>query len=99
MVAARAEWDVPAAGEPRQGCWLDSVAATDESEMLRATEAEMRPESVPDWDRLDDEGRRFVARAIANGHSLYERVRILAALADQLQQQLHAAGTASAPRE
>lgn len=98
MVAARAGWDVLAPGDEPRACWLDSATATDKAEMLRATEAEMRPDSVPGWDQLGGEGRRFLTRALANARPPYERLRILAALADQLQQQLHAAGVAGAPR-
>lgn len=97
-VAARAGWDVLATGDEPGACWLDSATATDEAEMLRATEAEMRSDSVPGWDQLGGEGRRFLTRALANARPPYERLRILAVLADQLQQQLHAAGVAGAPR-
>jgi hypothetical protein len=85
MVATRREWDAP---RDAQACWLDDVIATDEAEMLRNTEAETRPESVPWWDKLDDEGKRSLTRTIANARTLHERVQILTALAEQLQQQV-----------
>jgi hypothetical protein len=87
MVAARGEWDTTATEEP---CWLDHVTATDEAEMLRKTEAETQQEAVSWWNQLDDEGKRFITRTIANARSLSERVQILAALVEQLQQQVPA---------
>jgi hypothetical protein len=88
MVATRSEWDTVPGDDPAQSSWLDYVTATDEAEMLRNTEAETRPKSVPWWNKLDDEGKRSVTRTIANARTLYERVQILTALAEQLQQQL-----------
>jgi hypothetical protein len=99
MVATRNEWDKPAVGdEPPQMCWLDYVTAIDDAEMLRRTEAETRPESVPWWDQLDDDGKRFITRTVANARSLSERIQILTALAEQLQQQLLAANGVESQR-
>jgi len=98
MVAARSEWDKPTAlNEPT--CWLDSVTATDESAILRTVESQNAAEPPAWWGSLDDEGRRFVSRTVANAQSLYERVQVLAALAEQLQQKIHAAEVAHSQTE
>ena len=91
MVATRSEWDKPTPddGTP-QPCWLDSLTATDESQLLKKVEAGTLPELAGSWDRIDEPGRRFIARAIASAQALYEKVQILAALAERLQQQIHA---------
>ena len=92
MVAARSDWDVPPDPHgPRPTCWLDSVTATGEAELLKAVELGTRSEAVGGWEHLDDEARRFITRTVANARSLHETVQVLAALAERLQQQLHAA--------
>jgi hypothetical protein len=95
MVAMRSEWDKAPSAENAM-CWLDSAAATEEAEMLRNVETELPLSSLAWWERLDDDGKRFVARSVANGRSLYERVQVLAALAEQLQQQVLALQSAGA---
>ncbi len=98
MVAARGEWDRPAAEEePQPACWLDAVTATDEAVMLRAVENDTPGEPARWWDRIDEQGQRFVARVIANAQTLSEKVQVLAALAERLQQQIDAGASVTAP--
>lgn len=101
MVATRNEWDrPPSEDETVQPTWLDSLAATDEVEMLRTTEASALPELTGCWDQIGEEGRHYVTRVVANARSLYETVQALAALAERLQQQVLASARAGAnPRE
>jgi hypothetical protein len=96
MIATRSEWDKRVPGDAPAQSWLDHVTATEEAEMLRKTEAETRPEALAWWNQLDEEGKRFITRTIANARTLYERVQILTALAEQLQQQVLAATDAEA---
>lgn len=96
MVAARVEWDAPADGAPRAACWLDGLTAADESATLRDFETRTAAEPPAWWDKLDEAGQRDIARTAANAQSLYERVQVLAALAERLQQQLHAVEVATA---
>jgi hypothetical protein len=86
MVARRSEWDKPAPGDD-PASWLNRVMYTDEAEMVRNTKVEA-PELLAVWDRIDETARRFITRVIANANSLSERVDVLAALAEQLQQQV-----------
>jgi hypothetical protein len=89
MVAARGEWDSSAPeGDTPPACWLDSVSATDEAELLKNVESGTLPELADSWDRIDEQGKRFIARTVASAQALYETVQLLAALAEQLQQQL-----------
>lgn len=81
MVAARHEWD-DAAG----GSWLDAAAAPDEP-----PDPGTLPELARSWDRMDDDARRFVARLIDTARTSHDHVAALAALAEQLQQQVVAA--------
>jgi hypothetical protein len=92
MVAMRAVWD-GAAVDPTtpSACWLDSLTATDDAEMLRTTEADTQSDRTSWWKQIDEEGRRFITRTVASARTLYEQVQVLAALAEQLQQRLNAA--------
>ena len=92
MVATRSEWDTPT---PDPGlsppCWFETLTATDESALLQATEAGTIPELASAWPHMSDNAKQFITRVIANANTLYEQVQVLAALAEQLQQRLHAA--------
>ena len=92
MVAIRSEWDKPAPeNESLPPCWLDTLTATDESIMLKTIELATIPDLAAAWPHMSEEARRFVTRVIANANTLSEQVQVLAALAEQLQQRLHAA--------
>jgi hypothetical protein len=88
MIQTRREWDaLDGADSPSEGCWLDSVAATDEVTLIAATDPQTLPELAGSWDRMDEEAKQFIKRIIGNSHSLHEKVNVIAALAEQLQQQ------------
>jgi hypothetical protein len=92
MVATRSDWDKPIPeGETPPASWMDSVTATDESEMSKRIDAGTIPEFAEGWPRLSEEAKRYITRVIANANTLYEQVQVLAVLAEQLQQRLHAA--------
>jgi hypothetical protein len=92
MIATRSEWDRPAPEkESLPPCWLDTLTATDESIMLKTTEAGTLPDLSSAWPHLSDGAKGFITRVIANANTLYEQVQVLAALAEQLQQRLNAA--------
>jgi hypothetical protein len=95
MVASRQEWDVPLVeAAPRVPSWMDNLTATDEASLLRAVDLSTVPELAANWGNLDEQGQQFIARTVATARSLHEKVQVLAALAEQLQQQIHAAGIA-----
>jgi hypothetical protein len=97
MVANRSEWDQPGTGED-QRCWLAAVRATPAAELLRDFDPKSIPELARAWDQLDEQGKQFIRRAIANAQSLYEESRVAGALAERLQQQV-LAGEAVGARE
>jgi hypothetical protein len=67
---------------------LDTVAATDEADLIAATDPKLIPELAGSWDRMDEEAKQFIRRIIGNSHSAHEKLNALAALAERLQQQV-----------
>lgn len=87
MIQSRREWDRPeGGGGESEGCWLDAVAAADE--VTPVADPQQIPELAGSWDRLDDGAKQFIARMLASAHSSHEKVNALAALAEQVQQQV-----------
>jgi hypothetical protein len=94
MIQTRQEWDLPdGAGDQSDGCWLDAAVATDEAATVATTDPKLVPELASSWERMDDEAKQFIRRMIGNAHSLHEKANALAALAEQLQQQVTEAVT------
>jgi hypothetical protein len=88
MIQTRREWDLlDKPGDQSEGCWLDTVVATDEAATVATTDPKLIPELAASWERMDDEAKQFIRRMIGNAHSLHEKANALAALAEQLQQQ------------
>jgi hypothetical protein len=92
MIQYRPEWDQAEGGGCAPGSvnWLDSLAATDDHDLLEQAQPADIPELAGSWDRLDEEARKYVKRLHGNVNGLYERVAILARLAECLQQQVNA---------
>jgi hypothetical protein len=90
MVQHRSEWDnAPETnGGGRQG-WLDSAVATDEGELIERAQPATLPELSGCWGELGEGARNYIKRLIGNVNALYERVQILARLAESLQQRLN----------
>lgn len=96
MIQARPMWD----SDPREPSWLDPLAVTGLVDQVREYERFAPPELAYHWDQLDDAERRFVQRILANSHTQHDQVRILARLAERLQQRINELEAAAArPRE
>ncbi|MCI0459148.1 MAG: hypothetical protein L0Z62_19500 [Gemmataceae bacterium] len=87
IIQHRHEWDTPAepgpGGEPG---WLDALVATDEVELIQQAEPANLAEFSPSWDQLDPQVQKYIKRLFGNVNALYEKVLILARLAERLQQ-------------
>jgi hypothetical protein len=94
IISNRSEWDQETAANGQVGSsWIDSLTATDESQLVEQSHPEMLNELSGDWDKLDDKAKKFIKRLIGNSRALNEKVEILATLAEQLQQQVLALET------
>jgi hypothetical protein len=47
------------------------------------------PELAKSWDKIDEEAKLYIQRAFGNAQNLYERVFLLAKLAERLQEQVN----------
>jgi hypothetical protein len=69
--------------------WFDGVSVRSDKDSI----ANMNPLAIPElakiWDKIDEEAKRYIQRAFGNAQGLYERVLLLAKLAEQLQQQIN----------
>ena len=98
MIQTRRAWDSRDESSERvDACWLDSVVATEEANLIATTDPKSLPELAGSWDRMDDEAKQFVVRILSGSHLLHEKASALAALAEQLQQQLVEAEMCNSP--
>ena len=88
MIVNGSEWDKENANAPTGSSWMDSLTATDESQMVEQSHPELWKELGGSWDKLDDSARKCIKRLIGNFQTQNEKVEILATLAEQLQQQV-----------
>jgi hypothetical protein len=88
MIVNRSEWDKESADSPASSTWMDSLTATDESQMVEHSHPESWKELSNVWGQLDDSAKKCIKRLIGNSQTLYEKVEILATLSEQLQQQV-----------
>jgi hypothetical protein len=88
MIQRRKEWDPAVIGTSEAGGWLDSLAASDDKQRLREVQSVNLPDLGSCWSRLTLEERDFIHRSLASARGLHESVKILARLAECLQQQL-----------
>ena len=88
MIQHRAEWDNAYCEGDRPVCWLDSLVAAEESELIERANPAALPEFANCWEALGQEAQKYIKRIMGNANALYERVRILATLAEQLQQRV-----------
>lgn len=97
IIAFRGQWDSASSqDESHVPSWADSLTAKDEFLYFREAQAQAATELGDSWASLDEQQKQFICRTVASAQSLYEQVQVLAALAEQLQQQLHAAEIAQA---
>jgi hypothetical protein len=98
MIQKRDEWDVGVdAGACGTGSWLDPLRAGDDQKRINQVQAATIPELSQCWAQLTPKEQYFIQRTLATANGLYESVKILARLAECLQQQL--AGLHASPSE
>jgi hypothetical protein len=89
MIQQRGEWDDSSGAEASgRGSWLDPLKADDDQQRLRQVQAMAIPELSRCWSQLTPKEQSFIQRSLATANGLYESVKILARLAECLQQQL-----------
>jgi hypothetical protein len=89
MIQTRHLWDTDQGGQ--QGChspWLDSLTAQDDVERFRQLHPGTNPILAKSWPHLEPKAQKHVQMRLANADSYYERVLILARLAERLQQRI-----------
>lgn len=84
MIEKRAEWDAPSGA----GSWLDPLKADDDQQRMSQAQAITIPELSRCWSELTPKEQAFIRRSLATTNGLHESVKILAQLAECLQQQL-----------
>jgi hypothetical protein len=85
MIEARTTWDQSSSEQS----WLDALTATSIDERLRKAKEQPYSELSRNWDKLDDKERFVIQRLIAGLNGRSEQVRILARLAERLQQRVN----------
>jgi hypothetical protein len=89
MIEKRPEWDRgPAGAANGRQPWLDSLVATSDPDRIRQAQSMPFPELSQSWHRLTAKEQAFIQRSIASANGLYETVKILARLAEHLQQRV-----------
>lgn len=88
MIQRRRVWDTDVIGASEAGGWLDTLAAGDDKQRLREVQSVNLPDLNACWPRLTQEERDYIQRSLASARGLHESVKILARLAECLQQQL-----------
>jgi hypothetical protein len=88
ILEKHAQWDQEEGQHKEAISWLDSTQATDKEELLKQAQAAIVPELADCWERLDLRERSFIQRTMASANGLYEEVKVLARLAEQLQQKI-----------
>jgi hypothetical protein len=100
MVETKSEWDknITANGHLTTS-WIDSLSASNESLLLEQSHPELTIELSGVWSSLDENAKEFIKRLLGNSRVLYEKVALLATLAEQLQQQVIALENALPSRD
>ena len=70
------------------GSWLDQLKAEDDQQRMSQVQANTIPELSRCWSQLTPKEQAFIQRSLATANGLHESVKILARLAECLQQQL-----------
>jgi hypothetical protein len=89
MVQKRSDWDAGfVAGSSETESWLDSLKAADDEQRINQAQAVAIPELSRCWPLLNPKEQSYILRSLATANGLYESVKILARLAESLQQQV-----------
>jgi hypothetical protein len=89
MIQTRHLWDTDQGNHA--GChstWLDSLTAQDDVERFQQLYPAADPLLAKSWSYLDPKAQKQIQMRLANADSYYERVLILARLAERLQQRI-----------
>lgn len=89
MIQKRGEWDVGSATESNGNeSWLAPLTANDDQQRISEIQTTSIPELSRCWTQLTPKEQYFIQRSLASATGLYETVKILARLAECLQQKL-----------
>jgi Cdc6-like AAA superfamily ATPase len=68
--------------------WFENLEVQDDFTTATAMHPEVHPSLVDCWPSMDEKARKFVRQSMINAQAYYERMRIIAKLAEQLQHQV-----------
>lgn len=89
MIQLRKVWDQDLNGsQGSETPWLDRLAATATEKRLQDTQRNGFPELAACWEKLNEKDRFVISRMVAGFNGRTEMVRILARLAERLQQRV-----------
>jgi hypothetical protein len=86
MIQKKSTWENRGESEPES--WLDSLRVIDVREPARQARGALAPELERCWKLLNSDEREFLLTSMASANGLFELVRILALLAESLQQRI-----------
>jgi hypothetical protein len=89
MVQTRSQWENEASCVPgSEGGWLDSLIATDEDDLVNQADPAKLAGLSQCWLQLDPAAQDSIRRLLGNSTLLYQRMMILARLAESLQKKV-----------
>ena len=89
IIEKQSGWNSEEANTPPPATgWLHSLSATNAEEAIKKAESAGMPELADYWDRLDSRERLVLCRLIGGFNRRSEMVKILASLAERLQQRI-----------
>jgi len=90
MIQMRHEWDPDSQSDADTDAnWMDPLSATNDTQRIQQSQPETWPEFGDVWDLLTEKAKQYIQLTTRNAHLLHEEVRILSALAEQLQQRIN----------
>jgi|SRR5579872_1681526 len=89
MVQKRSEWDAGfVAGSSETESWLDSLKAADDDQRISQVQSVAISELSRCWPNMTPKEQAYIQGSLATANGLYQSVKILARLAECLQQQV-----------
>jgi hypothetical protein len=88
IVASAKEWLIDSTEDDTLPAWFDSVDVHDDFAVAENINPETHPSLVDSWPLMDEKARQFIRQSMINSQGYYERMRILAKLAERLQCQV-----------
>jgi hypothetical protein len=97
MIQMRPKWDVNYGGDSSsENSWLNGLPATDDLALREQADPTIVPELADAWASFDPKAQKYIKELMGSFNALYERVVILAQLAECLQGQVAEAERPSA---